>query len=89
MFSLFFLMCRMARTKLSRRRGPALTESVEGPPGDPEVVPLDRLIEGPGVGLAGVPEVEQTSAHPRKRRRKQRVTDDPHLADEIKAGKVV
>ena len=79
----------MARTRLAHKRAPTPVESGEGPSGDFGGVPSGRLEDVPEVGLTGEPEAGQTAARPGKRRKKQRTKEDPHLADEIKAGKVI
>ncbi|KAJ8635694.1 hypothetical protein MRB53_009961 [Persea americana] len=80
-------MYRMARTRLAHKTAFTPVESGEGPSGDLGGVPSGRLEGVPEVGLAGEPKAEQTAARPGKRHKKQRTKEDPHLADEIKAGK--
>ncbi|KAJ8627575.1 hypothetical protein MRB53_020882 [Persea americana] len=79
----------MARMRLARKRAPMPVESGEGPSGDLGGVPSGRLEDVPEFGLAGEPEAEQIAARPGKRHKKQRTKEDPHLADERKAGKVI
>ncbi|KAJ8632862.1 hypothetical protein MRB53_026198 [Persea americana] len=78
----------MTRTRIARKRALTPVESGEGPSGDLGGVPSGRLEDVPELGHTGEPEAGQTAARPRKRRKKQRTKEDPHLADEIKAGKV-
>lgn len=68
---------------------PKPVELIERPSRDLGAVPLGRLGEDPGVGLAEKLEMDQTAARPGKRCKKLLITEDPHLADEIKAVKVV
>ena len=60
--------------RLACKRAQTLVEPIKGPSGDLGSVSLGRPREDLGVGLAGEPEVEQTTARPRKRRKKQRAT---------------
>ena len=78
-----FRICRMVQTRLACKR-PA-GDSLRDPGG----VPLGNLREDPAVALDEGLEMDQTPARPRKRSKKLRNTKDPHLVDEIKAGKVV
>ncbi|RWR98076.1 serine/threonine-protein phosphatase 7 long form [Cinnamomum micranthum f. kanehirae] len=79
----------MAKTRLAGKRTSTLDESGEGASGDQGGIPLNRFGEDPEVGLAGEPEAGQNVTRPAKRRKRQQTREDPHLADEIRAGKLV
>ncbi|RWR98334.1 serine/threonine-protein phosphatase 7 long form [Cinnamomum micranthum f. kanehirae] len=79
----------MVKTRLAGRRTQTLDESGEGPSGDQGGVPLTRFGEDPEVGLAGESEEGQNVTRPTKRHKRQQTREDPHLADEIRAGKLV
>lgn len=78
----------MVETRLACKRASSTVESVGDRQGDSGSAPSCRFRDDPEVELAKEPEMDQPKARPGKRCKKPRSTGDPHLADEIKAGKV-